>query len=451
MFKPLVSHYDIKQLNDFSKAMINIRKGATTAKAKNDALKKQIGYFNVMTKTNFQFMNKPPKFLFSTKPLSYLSKADTNSLWKHLKPTAIRSKKSGLSLFSQMYLVLDFLKLSRPRVAAQARRAPSRQRSASVSRPKRSGSRAPAFPRILPRLRPSDSRIAAFPRILPRRSMSSKPLPRKSNPIIQSNVQIPPFPSSQQSKQKQKQKSKDDSNIPRDEDDEKGDMLDNNNVAQRIPRAQDYGVYHQFESGNDKESNAQKQARFKRNREQLMIDSGKARYGRHRSRAPSAPRAPSAAPIFEFNDQRRARFEKNKHDSSDINVSSKGNDYDSDDDVAIGLDNFRQQSKGNKKLPALPPSLQKQPAQPASRPPRPPRPPIQRSASAQSVKKSRKRIRKGTRNSIADLPKSWNDWSDDEKMLYRKSSNFKKRKMARMMDSAKNFKPSPNKGNTMLY
>ena len=106
MFKPLVTQYDIKQLNDFSKAMTNIRKGAITARAKNDALKKQIGYFNLMTKTNFQFMNKPPKFLFSTQPVSLLSKTDTNALWKHLKPTAVRSKKSGLSLFNQMYLIL---------------------------------------------------------------------------------------------------------------------------------------------------------------------------------------------------------------------------------------------------------------------------------------------------------------------------------------------------------
>ena len=32
MFKPLVATFDVKQLNEFSKAMTNIRKGAITAK-----------------------------------------------------------------------------------------------------------------------------------------------------------------------------------------------------------------------------------------------------------------------------------------------------------------------------------------------------------------------------------------------------------------------------------
>ena len=500
MFKPLVSHYDVKQLNDFSKAMINIRKGAITAKQKNDALKKQIDYFNLMTKTNFQFMKKPPKFLFSTKPISLLSKSDTNALWKHLKPRSVRSKKSGLSLWNQMYMILDYLGMSRPRVAARRGAAPPVARRANALAMARGVGRAAAFARAEDaRRKRSDSAAARLsgnhshariPPIpsgsmrarAPSKSIDLQAIERQQGAVINLDNWKPPR-SQSQSKQ-------------RDEDDEKGESINQHGVAEPpARRAQDYGVYNQFESAPANENEEQRAAREMRNRVALFKSSDK---------------------------YRRARRNNNNNSNQDVAVQSKnkskgtkdgrigGNDNyfnlnqddaedaaDSDFDIDLsGLPAPKPQSKPSHQYFDYgqkgynPSSYFKQIKRKPKRKSKPvqlnlpnlgnvdnniqPRAPVQqnrRSVSAQSALPSqpppqRRRILNlprrlnfsnvdnSNKQAIAPadpLPKTWKRWTQDEKKLYHsKKTSRKKNKMARLLDDKYKFKPSPNKQSSAM-
>ena len=141
MFEPLIKGFDVKQINDFSKAMIKLRKGARSPREKNEALIKQIEYINLLARSNYQFMGKPPKYLFSYKPLLKFTKKETNQLWKALKPFSVRSKKRGLSLMNQLFITLDYLGFARPRVVRNRR---GRRGGGNNNAPLRNNNNAPA-------------------------------------------------------------------------------------------------------------------------------------------------------------------------------------------------------------------------------------------------------------------------------------------------------------------
>ena len=497
MFKPLVSNYDVKQLNDFSKAMLNIRKGAITAKQKNDALKKQIDYFNLMTKTNFQYMNKPPKFLFSTKPINLLSKADTNALWKHLKPRGVRSKKGGLSLWNQMYMILDYLGFSRPRVArngAPAAGAVARRSGALAAA--RGVGRAAAFARAEAARKQRSGSAGA--RLSGHRPVHVPPIPSGSVGIRQHHAPIDLQAIERQQgsvinldnmKPPSQPRSK---SQPRDEDDEKGESLNNKGVAEPpAPRAEDYGVYNQFESAPANESEEQRAARLMRNRVALFKSSDKYRRGRRnnnqndvavQSKNKSKGKIGGNDNYFNFNQDDASDGGDSDFDidlsglppPNQNNNNKKSNEKPSKKPVAQGYYNYEERGfrqsdvmkpnkKPNKKqvnlsLPSLgdvDDSIQVAPPSSVIRPNPNRNRDRDRSVSAQSIlpRAPRKKIQKGSRNQVFNFkkPKTWHQWTDQQKKDYRKKSKIMRGKQRRFLDNAYGFKPSPAKDSSMLY
>ena len=99
MFEDFAKKHTLRELNDFQKAMTNLRANAKTKSQKLASLRKQIKYFDLLGSTQDKIVNKDTYFRFMIPAdISKLTASEVDKVWRTFKPKYQKSKKHELQI-----------------------------------------------------------------------------------------------------------------------------------------------------------------------------------------------------------------------------------------------------------------------------------------------------------------------------------------------------------------